>query len=891
MRARVRLLGSCLVFALLLVLVVPAANAGRKDQAKESADAPPAVTVQRWLVLGPAVHPWPVFHDAKKGGFDLAELLDETALPGDVPDPRDGESVAWYTAGDVAWSTQSAKGDGLASLSAPAEEQPAVAWVAVYVSVDRWRSFEAKLLGKHPRRAWLDGAPLASGGAKSADDEVQGTVKLTTGKHLVLVQTIFDPDRDADWSVGLSLSGDKEDDSPPDLSFSLDPERPVKLADVLDPPDVSSLSVAPDGKQVALTVRRVVPGTHDSESWIEIRRTSDGSLAQSWRGALDAGSVAWSPDGRYLSYVATAPGEKKGSTLFLYDLETSRVVPLLESVQELGGYLWSPTGRSIVYTTTVKAEKDERGVKLLEGVMDRWAGYRDKQFLHLVGVPGGAHRQLTAGELSSSAVAFAPDGKRLLFTRRIETLERRPYGTTELWELNLESFAATKLRDFLWFSGADYSPDGKRLLVAADATAFGEIGLNLSEDVIPNSYDGQLYLWDPASDEAEAITRDFDPAVSSVVWSHHDGRIYLTAEDRDVIRLYRYEGSAGKFAELETGYASFRGMDLAAAAPVVVGLGSSPWTPEAVVAVDLATERARVLEHPADAWFASISRGTMEAMDFTASSGRTIAGRVYLPQGFDPDRLYPAIVYYYGGTSPVTREFGGRYPKEWWAANGYVVYVLQPSGATGFGQDWSATHVNDWGKVATTEIIEGTQAFLEAHPYVDPLRVGCIGASYGGFMTMLLSTQTEIFGAAVSHAGISSLASYWGEGYWGALYSAVATAEAFPWNRKDVYVDQSPIYSRRPGPGADPAHPRHRRHQRAGGGERPVLRCLEAAGQGRGVPAGRGAEPLHHGAPAARDLVGQHRGLVRPLVEGPAGVVERTSPGTTRRDWRRRLIP
>jgi dipeptidyl aminopeptidase/acylaminoacyl peptidase len=184
----------------------------------------------------------------------------------------------------------------------------------------------------------------------------------------------------------------------------------------------------------------------------------------------------------------------------------------------------------------------------------------------------------------------------------------------------------------------------------------------------------------------------------------------------------------------------------------------------------------------------------MVEQNFTASNGRTIPGRVYLPQGFDPERRYPAIVYYYGGTAPVTREFGGRYPKEWWAANGYVVYVLQPSGTTGFGQEWSATHVNDWGEVTTTEIIEGTRAFLAAHPYVDPERVGCIGASYGGFMTMLLSTQTEIFAAAVSHAGISSLASYWGEGYWGALYSAVASAEAFPWNRKDVYVDQSPLY-------------------------------------------------------------------------------------------------
>ena len=61
-------------------------------------------------------------------------------------------------------------------------------------------------------------------------------------------------------------------------------------------------------------------------------------------------------------------------------------------------------------------------------------------------------------------------------------------------------------------------------------------------------------------------------------------------------------------------------------------------------------------------------------------------------------------------------------------------------------------------------------------------------------MTMRLLTLTDQYAAAVSHAGISQLASYWGEGYWGYSYSALATADSFPWNRKDIYVEQSPLY-------------------------------------------------------------------------------------------------
>jgi dipeptidyl aminopeptidase/acylaminoacyl peptidase len=120
---------------------------------------------------------------------------------------------------------------------------------------------------------------------------------------------------------------------------------------------------------------------------------------------------------------------------------------------------------------------------------------------------------------------------------------------------------------------------------------------------------------------------------------------------------------------------------------------------------------------------------------------------------------------------------------------------VQPSGATGFGQEFSARHVGAWGRRTADEIVEGTKRFLDAHPFVDRDKVGCIGASYGGFMTMYLVSHSDLFAAAVSHAGISNLASYWGKGWWGYLYSATASADSFPWNDRDLYIDQSPLYA------------------------------------------------------------------------------------------------
>ena len=124
-----------------------------------------------------------------------------------------------------------------------------------------------------------------------------------------------------------------------------------------------------------------------------------------------------------------------------------------------------------------------------------------------------------------------------------------------------------------------------------------------------------------------------------------------------------------------------------------------------------------------------------------------------------------------------------------------MVLVLNPSGATGFGQEFAARHVNTAGEGVAQDIIEGVKKFTEEHSYVDAAKIGCIGASYGGFMTQYLQTKTDIFAAAISHAGISDHTSYWGEGYWGYSYSEVSMADSYPWTRTDLYVERSPLYN------------------------------------------------------------------------------------------------
>ena len=222
--------------------------------------------------------------------------------------------------------------------------------------------------------------------------------------------------------------------------------------------------------------------------------------------------------------------------------------------------------------------------------------------------------------------------------------------------------------------------------------------------------------------------------------------------------------------------------------------GESASNASRLYTVNLKNDKTTLREDLNPEILGGVQLGECQAWNFRNSRGDIICGRFYLPPHFDASRKYPLIVNYYGGCTPIERTFEGRYPLHAYAALGYVVYVVEPSGAIGFGQEFSARHVNGWGDYTADDIIEGTRRFCEEHPFVDVSKIGCIGASYGGFMTQYLQTKTDLFAAAISHAGISNITSYWGEGYWGYSYSEAASADSYPWNNPKLYTDNSPLF-------------------------------------------------------------------------------------------------
>lgn len=503
--------------------------------------------------------------------------------------------------------------------------------------------------------------------------------------------------------------------------------------------------------------------------------------------------MRWMPKSDKLYYTVTA---QEGNDIITLDPATLQEQTILKSIPE-EGFTWSPNEDFLIYYPKEEGVKDGGPLRRIVSPADRIPNTRDRSFLSKFNLANGVSERLTFGNHSTYLQDISPDGKYILYSSSKENITQRPFSLSSLFQVNLETLAVdTLFIEDRFLGGASYSPDGKRILLTASPEAFGGIGKNCGNHPIANDFDTQAYIMDLATRKIQPITKDFNPNVSPLQWNRVDGCIYFNTNDGDCRNIYRYSPKDGKFEKLNLLTDIVSAFAISENNPSIAAyIGQSDYNSGVAYLYDTKKKASRLLADPMKPILSEIELGKTEPWNFTASDGTLITGKICLPPNFDPTKKYPLIVYYYSGTTPTERGISNPYCAQLFASRNYVVYVIQPSGTIGFGQEFSARHVNAWGKRTADDIIEGTKQFCKEHPFVNDKKIGCLGASYGGFMTQYLQTQTDIFAAAVSHAGISNLTSYWGEGYWGYSYNAIAAADSYPWNNPDLFTKQGSLFN------------------------------------------------------------------------------------------------
>ncbi|HEY1987264.1 MAG TPA: S9 family peptidase [Terracidiphilus sp.] len=590
-------------------------------------------------------------------------------------------------------------------------------------------------------------------------------------------------------------------------------KRPMTFEDMMHMKRLGETAVSPDGKWLAYSVTSVdlEKNTKTPELWLQkIEGGEPQKLAVAQPGD---GGPEFAPDGKRILFTSSRDGSQQ---VWLADFDSatgaaSNAKKLTSIATEADNAKWSPDGKSVVFTSAVYpdcpaiTETDKAGDKcnadrdaaaaaskvkaqifthLLYRHWNHFTGDK-RSHLFLVAVESGAMRDLTPNDAhdvppfsleGGGGFAISPDSKELAFT---ENLDEEPATSTnaDIFTLDLTDASAKPVK-VSTAKGGDfnpaYSPDGKWLAWRSQARAGYE------------SDKFRLMLYDRAAKTTKDLLPKFDNWVDEFAWGQDPNTIYFTSGIKGEAEVF-VTSLSGEFMSYSdttdpptTGeYSSVVPVpELArqpggASAILVANKLSAEKPAEAILltsrtsesgdSAKAASQQARTLlkfgevqiTHLNDALLSQLDLPKMESFWFTAKDGTKLQGFIIRPPGFEASKKYPLKFLIHGGPQGAWGDaWSYRWNAELFAANGYVVVMINPRGSTGYGQAIVDGVNGDWGGKPFTDLMTGLDYAEQHYPFIDKNQECALGASYGGYMANWVLGHTDRFKCIVSHDGM-----------------------------------------------------------------------------------------------------------------------------------------
>lgn len=562
--------------------------------------------------------------------------------------------------------------------------------------------------------------------------------------------------------------------------------RPFGEADVERVRAVGDARLSPDGTRVAWVRGTTSVATNTTQSDIVVTTVANGADVASFAGS----SPRWSPDGRQLAF-AGARGDRSG--IWIRDLDRGAERFLVATPQTdawLGrgtakNFEWSPDGRWIAYVASTEPVASSSDVAAYSRIMFKTrTGFTDGRRTHLwlIASSGGEPKLLTPGGFDEHSVAWAPDSRRLAFVSDRSADPDNSFAN-DLFVLDVTTGALTRLTatasaEFL----PVWSPDGAWIAYEA------WVRVNNTKD--SPAEDTKAYVVPAGGGAPRRIAPGLDRRVTEITWDPSGRSVWMTGGDRGANVIWRAGLGDSLATAVVSGPAQARGPSLDKSGGTLAFLRTETTRPAEVFVKDLASGRERQLTHANDGWRAEVALQDAETFWFTSFDGTRVQGWVMKPAGFVDGRRYPGILNIHGGPhGAFGYAFADRHQLQ--AAAGFAVIYLNPRGSAGYGQAFSDGSLLNWGGGDYQDLMIGLDSALARHPWIDTTRLGVTGGSYGGFMTNWVITQTKRFKAAVAVASVSNMISFYGT----SLYTDLVEAEfrGLPWNNYPMLWQWSPL--------------------------------------------------------------------------------------------------
>ncbi|MDX6445980.1 MAG: hypothetical protein QOH71_3054 [Blastocatellia bacterium] len=589
------------------------------------------------------------------------------------------------------------------------------------------------------------------------------------------------------------------------VSIAFAQERRFTIDDLLKVRRVSDPQLSPKGDQVAFTITDVDKAANKSTTQIYLVPLSGGEMRQLTNDEHSSSSPRWSPDGEKLAFVSARDGE---SQIWTIDVSSGALSKITSISSGAGDPIWSPDGKWLAFASDVYPEcKDDAcnkrraeevaASKVKAHVAERllyrhWKSWKEGMRSHVfvVSSAGGEARDLTPGDFDAppfslggpTDYAFSPDSKELAFVSNHDKVEAISTNA-DVWLVSVRGGAAKNITaaNHGYDGSPKFSADGRFIAYRSQVTPRYE------------SDRFRLMLYDRKTGRAQSITESLDSNVDEFTFTADSKWIYLGAEDRGRIAVYSLSVNGGPLKKILAEGAN-GDINVSPDGRTLVFSHSSMTRPNEIFTAAADGSGSTALTKANDALIAAFGLKAAEEVTWTGAMGAKVAGWIVKPANFNAKKKYPLAVLIHGGPQGAWLDnWGYRWNPQIFANAGYVVFMPNPRGSTGYGQQFVAEISGDWGGKVFTDIKNGV-AQTAALPYVDRNRIGGAGASYGGYMIDWIEGHNNDprfqFKVLVSHDGVYNLTSMYGatEELWFTDWEFKGT----PWTNKPMYERWSP---------------------------------------------------------------------------------------------------
>ncbi len=488
----------------------------------------------------------------------------------------------------------------------------------------------------------------------------------------------------------------------------------------------------------------------------------------------DAGresSPQWSADGKTLYFLSDRSGDGQ---LWRMNPDGGDMRQVSQVEGGIDGYGISPDGGKIWYAKRVKAsptaqdmhpDMPQSGAMIYDDLMARhWDVWTDGTYSHLfVGDFDGERitgdRDILEGEewdaplapyYDMAEIAWNPDGSVLAYT--CKKMKGRQYALSTDSDIYLYDTATGATKNATrGMPGYDkyprFSPDGKRLAFSSMERAGNE------------SDKSRLMVLDLETGKMDYLTKDFDYNAENVTWDGNDA-LWFTSPMQATYQICRADLGTGKIAVLTEGLHDYNGI-LTGGGKLVAPKTTLSMATE-LFAVDPKTGKDTQLTFVNREIYDHINMGEVRKRMVKTTDGKEMLTWIVLPPDFDSTKTYPTLLYCQGGPQSVVSQFWSyRWNFQLMAAQGYVVVAPNRRGLPSFGQEWLDQISGDYGGQNIRDYLSAIDD-VKREPWADESRMGCVGASYGGYSVYFLAGNHEKrFRAFIAHCGMFNFESFY----------------------------------------------------------------------------------------------------------------------------------